>query len=205
MSIISNCISPFNNIMIDIETMGTRPNAAIIAIGAIGFNDEGDEHGEFYTEINLESSMRYGGTVDSSTIIWWMGQSDNARKKFMCNSEAIDIKDALIRLSNWIQIDGKEDIEYRQVWGNGPEFDNIVVSEAFRACGLTLPWRYWGNRSYREMKREWQDIVPQPEFSGVPHFALDDARHQVRHLKMILDYKRQLSAPISRDGDTNEA
>lgn len=47
-----------NNLMIDLETMGKKPNAPIVSIGAVFFNPQSGELGpEFYAVVSLESAM----------------------------------------------------------------------------------------------------------------------------------------------------
>ncbi|HFW3715890.1 TPA: 3'-5' exonuclease, partial [Salmonella enterica subsp. enterica serovar 6,7:y:-] len=47
-----------NNLMIDLETMGKKPNAPIVSIGGVFFDPQSGEIGhEFYTAVNLESAM----------------------------------------------------------------------------------------------------------------------------------------------------
>ena len=68
------------HIMLDLETMGTGPNAAITAIGAVKFDpDKGEIVETFYFKVNLESSVKQGGVIDASTVIWWLGQNEEAR------------------------------------------------------------------------------------------------------------------------------
>ena len=72
----------YENVMIDLETMGVNNNAAIIAIGAVAFDFEGNLGYHFYQTITLQSSVENGGIMDASTVLWWMRQSDEARKEF---------------------------------------------------------------------------------------------------------------------------
>ena len=66
--------------MLDLETMGNGPNAAITAIGAVKFDpDKGEIVETFYFKVNLESSVKQGGVIDASTVIWWLGQNEEAR------------------------------------------------------------------------------------------------------------------------------
>ena len=69
------------HVMLDLETMGTGPTAAITAIGAVAFSVEAGITDTFYKKVDLESSVRNGGTMDPGTVIWWLGQSDAARKE----------------------------------------------------------------------------------------------------------------------------
>ncbi|MBK0004878.1 3'-5' exonuclease, partial [Erwinia sp. S38] len=45
-----------NHLMIDLETMGNKPNAAIVSIGAVFFEPDSGEIGNtFYSNVQLES------------------------------------------------------------------------------------------------------------------------------------------------------
>ena len=58
------------DIMLDLEVMGNGSSAAICAIGAVEFDLESGELGrEFYTIVNLESSVKAGGVIDASTVL----------------------------------------------------------------------------------------------------------------------------------------
>ena len=67
-----------NNIMVDLETMATHPNAAIVAIGAVRFME--DLQDSFYQEVDLQSSIRAGLDVDGATVNWWLMQEEAARE-----------------------------------------------------------------------------------------------------------------------------
>jgi len=65
-------------IMVDIETLGTDPGAAIVSIGAVRFSTTNDAAGaieaEFFESVALESCDAYGLDIDGSTVEWWLGQ-----------------------------------------------------------------------------------------------------------------------------------
>ncbi len=67
------------NIMLDLETMGNGPDAAIIAVGACKF-DTIAVLDTYYCVVDLTSSLNAGLKVDGDTILWWLKQSDDARK-----------------------------------------------------------------------------------------------------------------------------
>lgn len=162
------------HVMIDLETMGTRPDAPIIAIGAVAF-DAKAIHNEFYVVVDLADSVAEGGVIDPSTVLWWMKQSDEARAAFAREGRALGL--ALGRFREWV---GTYDVS--GVWGNGASFDNAILSEAYRRMGNDAPWPFYMDRCYRTMK----SISPVPmERGGTHHNALDDARDQAIHLQMI--------------------
>lgn len=160
-------------VMLDLETMGNGPNAAIIAIGACEFGPAGIGR-TFYEIVSLESSVLCGGVIDASTVLWWMKQSDAARSAF--ERPGVTLPLALSRFTAWIAPDS-------EVWGNGAAFDNVILASAYRRLNVEPPWKFWNDCCYRTVKK--RSAVPQPARQGVAHNALDDAIHQARHLMAI--------------------
>lgn len=90
-----------NHLMVDLETMGNGPYAPVISIGAVFFDPNTGETGEeFSVNISLESSMRYLARPDASTILWWLEQSEEARKSLTSNTQ--ELSTALSWLSEFI-------------------------------------------------------------------------------------------------------
>lgn len=162
--------------MLDLETMGTRPNAPVIAIGAVMF-DGNAVLDEFYTNIDLESAVAEGGAiVDPKTVLWWMEQSGEARSALRGNKR--NILTALYEFRDWLKPN-----EPDGVWGNGSNFDNVILAETYRRMNLTPPWAFWKDRCYRTMKNMYPQIAM--DHVGVHHNALDDAKSQALHLIRI--------------------
>lgn len=68
------------NLMIDIETLGNKPNSAILQIAAVSFDPTSGEMGnEFSVNISPKSCEKLGMKIQASTVEWWMQQSDEAR------------------------------------------------------------------------------------------------------------------------------
>ena len=166
--------------MIDLETMGTKANSAIIAIGAVFFDRKTGETGEtFYGDVSLESCQSVGMEIDASTIIWWMKQSDDARRKFFGNADADHIECTLSVFANWININTEG--ECVKPWGNGATFDISMLESAFNRCNIKTPWAFWNVRDVRTVV-DLCDCRDQVVFDGVPHYAIDDAKHQVKYV-----------------------
>lgn len=172
------------HIMLDLETMGTASDAAIIAIGAVKFNPRGNGVLDaFYTRVDLASSISAGLTVTGSTVDWWMhGDRDHARERLLANP-AMPLWEALAGFNDWYE-DDKGDIPI-PVWGNGAMFDNAIMRAAYEKLKMQCPWGFRDDRCYRTMK-SLTAIMPPSD--GVAHFALDDARMQAQHLQSICNY-----------------
>lgn len=167
-----------NDIMLDLETMGTSHNSAIIAIGAVKFGSKGLGE-EFYQVVDLQSSVNVGLVMDPTTVLWWMKQSGPARLEF--EREGAPLSIALHQFHQWVSTSTNP-----RIWGNGVDFDNVVLANAYTACKIEAPWKYWNNRCFRTMKAV---------FSGVPydkptvaHNALQDAKAQAEHLVKIMQF-----------------
>lgn len=168
-------------VMLDLETMGNGSNAAIIAIGAVGFDDDNVIE-RFYVEVNLQSSMESGGWLDGSTVMWWMKQSDEARAAFKDNDNAPKLMEALSMFNEWLV-----KIGVGEMWGNGAMFDNTILGNSYKRCGLTIPWKFWNDMCYRTVKGMNKHI--KLERVGTYHNAVDDAESQALHLINILKSK----------------
>src|SRR5258706_9274955 len=99
-----------NHLMVDLETMSSDMDAAIVAIGAVLFDIEGPmlvaediDAGAvncFYTNVDLASSMRLGLKPNASTIMWWLKQSQAARDALILPAP-VDITTALAALAGF--------------------------------------------------------------------------------------------------------
>lgn len=167
-------------IMVDLETLSTRHNAAIVAIGAVVV---GEPDKRFYCTVTPHSAELAGLHISGSTVAWWMEQSDLARQRtFRPDVAALALGRALDDFSQFLlkARDG-QDLE---IWGNGATFDNVILRSAYTALGTEAPWAFYHDRCYRTMKALYPQVpAVRPE---VAHCALDDALAQAEHLHRIL-------------------
>lgn len=182
------------NIMIDLETWSTSPNAVITSIGAVKFDIKGDNSGgnildTFYCRIDPQTCIDIGLTMSVDTILWWLKQSNEARVEF--TKPALSIQIALDLFSKWTD-DNPKNVD---VWGNGADFDNVILANAYRTCNKSLPWQYFNNKCYRTIKSLYQHVPVTPVLTGVKHNALDDATSQAKRLIDILCYMNKLIQP----------
>ena len=124
----------FGNIMIDLETLSTHTDAAIIEIGAVEFNKYTGEIGnKLNIIINPSDWCKNGRHVDGETIQWWFKQKNEARKRFITKQNDItylDLKPALNALKYFIMgCDSIDDDKNVTVWGNGAIMDITIEVE----------------------------------------------------------------------------
>lgn len=168
-----------NNVMLDLETMGTRPGSVIVSVGAIEFDPQSARLGRtFYQTCSIASAVDVGLAMDPETVTWWLQQSDNARAEL--TKAKGDLKSVLAAFKHWL---GQCPADVR-MWGNGSDFDNALLAEAYRIIGEPVCWKFWNNRCYRTMKSLHPNVKLERE--GTHHNALDDAIYQAKHLQMIM-------------------
>lgn len=166
------------HIMVDIETLGTSPRSVIFAIAAIKIKNN-KIAGEFIAQPSIESSLELGLTIDSGSLKWWMTQHEDARMQ-MCKSTGT-LSESLSDFDYWM---GPNNNLY--LWGNGADFDNAHLAEAYKVCGMNQPWKFWNSRCFRTLK----GLFPKTEAPmqvGTKHHALNDALCQAHHLIKIFE------------------
>lgn len=172
-----------NHIMIDLETMGTRPESAVVAIGAVKFDPETGELGNtLYVPISLKSSVAAGGKIDPDTVMWWLQQDNEARNALVrCDAIGLSAPDALTLVDEFA--------EGYQVWGNGATFDISMLENMYGKADRSPPWKFWAIRDVRTVVElgESKGIYAKRDlpFEGTPHHALDDAKHQAKYVSAI--------------------
>lgn len=165
------------HIMIDLETMGTQPGSAIVAIGAVEFNINQGILSSLYIPCTLQSNVDIGLTIDAETVTWWMERDQAARAEIYSASRSIQY--GLTSLAEYLA--GLEpDIRQRLIWGNGSDFDNVLLDVAYRAADIDRPWEFWNNRCYRTLKKLYPHI--KMNRTGTHHNAVNDAESQAQHL-----------------------
>lgn len=170
----------YEHVMLDLETMGLRSDAAIVAIGATAFDFVTKTLGpSFYAPVDLKSSVDMGGTMDPSTIGFWLHQSKEAIDTTFPKG-AQSLGQALHEFAGYLTQFGSN----VRVWGNGSDFDNVILCNAYLRSNQGMPWKFFNNRCFRTLK-EGQEHVTKPVRKGIHHNALDDAIHQAEHAVLL--------------------
>ena len=167
-----------NHVMIDIETLSTQVDAVILSVGICIFNKDGEILGKGLRNINVEEQKEAGRHVDEKTLAWWGKQSDEA-KKVLFTKDKLGTYDFVVWLNMCFE---SYDVQY--VWGNGSDFDNVILNNFIvKTVGRMPLWKFYNNRCYRTLKNLYKGV--EFERVGEHHNALDDAITQTNHLIAI--------------------
>ncbi|RCQ63546.1 exonuclease, partial [Escherichia coli] len=181
--IITSTSRLWHHLMIDLETMGKNPDAPINSLAGKFFDPATGEMGpEFSKTIDLETA---GGVIDRDTIKWWLKQSREAQSAIL--TDEIPLDDALLQLREFIDENSGE--FFVQVWGNGANFDNVILRRSYERQEIPCPWRYTNDRDVRTivalglvMDFDARSVIT---FEGERHNALHDARYQAKYVSAI--------------------
>lgn len=164
---------PKTDVMIDLETLATSTDAAILTVGAVKFDPFGSvadftENDKFYVKVDLDSCNDLNLSVSDDTINWWATQSKEAQDEAFSQTGRIDIYDAFHDLYKFCW--GAE-----RVWSNGAAFDIVICETVFKRIQKAIPWSFWQVRDVRTMF----DLGIDPQRPAVTaHNALEDALAQ---------------------------
>lgn len=178
------------DVSIDLETLGLGDEAMILSIGAVKFDRNTGEISEMFHA--LVEPEKGNGTIDLSTVIWWMNQSEEARAPLFSydnKGERVPLAHALMEFSEWLGLE--EDAEGNpviaedlQLWQRGNK-DATWLTSAYTGLGLTAPFKYWQWNDQRTLTKLCQGILPQRD--GTHHNALADALYQARCLITVFN------------------
>jgi len=181
------------DIMIDLETLATSPDAAILTIGAVKFDPFGDDIAhpdseKFYVKVDLDSCDKIGLVTHEDTIKWWAQQSKEAQDEAFSTDNRIDIVDAMNQLYKFCW-------GAKRVWSHGAGFDVIICEHIYRKIQKSCPWNFWQVRDTRTLF----DIGIDPKRPPVlKHHALEDAWNQAVGVQNVF---KRLRTASSMDGE----
>lgn len=168
---------------IDMETLSTEHNAALLSIGAVIHDfSTGQQVDTFYANITPESSIAAGLDVSESTKAWWAKQGQAAQDVLSVDQRPL--RDALVDFAKWLAEHG---VQY--AIGNGPRADNQWLESACKAVGMQSPIKYWGDLDMRTLTFIGTHILGLDHwhntFKGVKHNALHDAINEAEFCNAV--------------------
>ena len=166
------------HVMIDLETLGTRPDAVIIQVGAVAFEATG--RGRVYNEtpFNRHVLVQDGcGTVDHGTLCFWLQEASAGRMGKALSEHAVPLQQVLQELTEfpgrvregatWADVEG--------VWSKPSSFDLPILASAYARFGAEPPWEHWKTRCARTLFSLTGGTPDVDQTGMVKHDAFDDA------------------------------
>lgn len=160
------------HLMVDIETLGTRPGSAIASIGAVVFTPS-RVIAEWECNVDIAAAQAEGLKFEAATILWWMAQSSEARAQTFAG-RTVSTFTALTELSLFATDHGVQDY-----WSHGATFDLVLLHEASIITGAPPLVKDFRRARDTRTLYELTDVNPRTFMgTGTAHNAVDDARAQ---------------------------
>ena len=172
-------------ISIDLETLGTNVDSAIVQIGACIYDTEEDKVVDTFNAV-ISYPENDHINVTSGTLKFWLHQmhiNPEAVAKVFYSPATTSLLEAFNRLFEFVKSNNKA---AERVYANGTKFDLGMLEYQFKQNGIVVPWAHNADRCMRTLR----DIVGHIEFDApnlVPHDALSDAIWQAMYITRALD------------------
>jgi hypothetical protein len=167
------------DIMLDIETLSTRPESVILTLGAVKFspyeNDVDTESG-LYVRIDVDEQLEAGRHVQQETVDWWGKQTDDVRDEALGEHERTKLNNFLNQLNKFL-------VGADAIWCQGPAFDIVILENLYRQMERPTPWQFWQIRDSRTLFSVHGD--PREKNRHGAHNALIDCYYQARAVQHI--------------------
>jgi hypothetical protein len=165
-------------IMLDIETLGTRPECVILTIGAVKFNPYSlAEPGPgLYYRIDVDEQIARGREAQADTIAWWANQAADVREEALGESDRVSVDDMIRGLNKFL-------VGADTIWAQGPAFDIVILENLYRQWGWPQPWHHWQIRDSRTLFGVHGD--PREKNKAGLHNALEDCVSQAQGVQKI--------------------
>ena len=169
------------DVMLDLETLGTRPDCVILTLGAVKFDPYSlREPGPgIYMRVDVDEQTALGREVQEDTLNWWLSQAEDIREEALGESDRVSL-DTLYRDLN------KFLVGVDNIWAQGPVFDIAILENLYRQCGWPTPWQFWQISDSRTLFKTHGD--PRVKGKAGLHNALEDCVSQAIAVQQI--YKK---------------
>ena len=159
-------------VMLDLETLSTRADAAILQIAAASF----DESGTILDTFNVHV-RRSSGHIDINTVLWWMSQPSAREQSEYCQ-QGVTLQKALECFTIWYGVG-----EPVALWAHGATFDFPILASAFEREAVRVPYSYRDLMCTRPIYGLVGGVPTVPLPAGyVKHDAMSDVRLQIAQL-----------------------
>lgn len=177
-------------IMLDLETLDTKPTALVTQIA---FETRDLETNETIYKLELlpltDRKNQPSATMDISTFQWWMSQDLELFKRLLFDQGHTEVELCRREVSSFIK-NSVNSLWESALWANPANFDFPIL---YNMLG-EQPWDHQRVRCFRSLQRTLdKDRNLAPVNTGMKHDAVDDVAWQ-------LDYLHNIYKAASKEG-----
>lgn len=158
--------------VVDIETLGTRPDCVILTVGAVWFDPYSDTEptNPLYVRLEVDHQVNLGRTIDDDTMDWWSRQSPEIVQEALGDDDRITGEQFVQQFNRFLT--GVDN-----VWAQGATFDFTILGFYYRMLGRPFPLNYWALKDSRTLFK-MMPSDPRAGLNDAAHNALADAYTQ---------------------------
>ena len=165
------------SVMIDIETLDTKPNSTILTVGGVKFDpcDDREPWDAVYHRLDLDEQSQLGRTTSEDTLAWWARQDQAIRDEAFSDRDRISLADFFKDFNRWL-------VGADTVWCHTTHFDITILETLARDLGVPVNWSFYQIRDtrtvYAMLPRD-----PRKDIQQDAHNALADSYYQALALQ----------------------
>jgi hypothetical protein len=166
------------DVMLDLETLGTRPGCVILTLGAVRFDPYSlrDPGPGIYFRVDVDEQTALGREVQEDTLNWWLQQSEDVREEALGEHDRVSLDTMYRDLNRFL-------VGVNNIRAQGPLFDFAILEHLYRQMGWPTPWHYWQIRDSRTLFGVHGD--PRVKGKAGLHNALEDCVSQATAVQQI--------------------
>lgn len=188
-----------NHVILDFETLSTRPSACILSMGLVPFSDDDSAEDKTFEELkkdgihvkfDVKRQVDLGRTINHDTLDWWSKQSPEAKKVFSPRDSDMAIEYLPKIINGFIKQNG---ITSYSNWYARGMMDYPIFESIYRdSLEVELPeeYKFWNCRDLRTAihfltgnERGKIELSSEIMSKAVVHNALDDCCLDVLRLQ----------------------
>ena len=166
------------DVMLDLETLGTRPDCVILTLGAVKFDPYtlAEPGPGLYLRIDADEQIARGREVQEDTLQWWMKQDEAVREEAIGENDRVSVEEMYRQLNRFL-------VGVNNIWAQGPVFDIAILENIYRQYGWPTPWQFWQISDSRTLFKVHGD--PRPKGREGHHNALADCVYQAQAVQTV--------------------
>jgi|SaaInlStandDraft_3_1057020.scaffolds.fasta_scaffold00692_15 hypothetical protein len=183
-------------LIIDFETLDTRPSAVVLSLGAYYVDLDKDlpsyqdiiDTG-YYKTFDVEEQVQDGRTISKDTLDWWKDVGEEAQHILKPSNDDVSYKSLIPSLREYIS-----DYSDFFVFARSPSFDFSIIDDIIYSQKEEVLYPQWMQRDTRTWIECMSDYkiyngfnIPDQGVSIIKHHALHDIAIDIIRMKMIVE------------------
>lgn len=149
------------DVMIDIETLSTKPEAVVLSVGAVKFNMKDEPVQKIHWRLDINEQTDADRDICNDTLEWWAKQDLAVRSEVFSTDNRVSLDQFFAELNRYMT--GAE-----KIWCQGPQFDLVIIENLYRQFEQHWNWQFWQVMDSRTL------------FQVMKHFNFEDPRKGVQ-------------------------